>query len=678
MKNMLRSLIILLYAHYGLAIPLNCPYKDVDFSHTTSIMYLFDYPQKLDPIHSYDSERIKIISQMYEPLYTIAYDVSPTKIVPLVAKAMPKIDYLDGQMQPTLIANAQYSTYTISLKKGIYYQPSKKLCEIHHIKDCQHYRREVHAEDYLYQIKRIAQVDSHSPYASILAKYIYGFKEYQNKTEGKTSTWHDLRSDQIPGVKAIDAYTLQITIKGVYQQWLYWLAQYFISPMPWEIDLYAHEQSKGFNWLSESIGSGPYMLNNQLNSKKIELVKNPYYREEYYLFSNGRKRLPIIDKFIFYIEEEHIPRWNKFLQGYFDYSSLPSESFQNNIQVKPNGEFTLSDNLINHHIKLLIEQSAFLSGIVFNFLDPTVGGYDLKHQKLRQAISLAYDFDEFRTIFRAGRGITAHGPIPPSVYPDMERKIGFNHVLFNKINEQNIKKNLNEAKKLLSEAGFPDGINPKTGRPLVINFDQISKGLPEEKAYFIWFKKQIAKLGIELNLRENDTNRYNHKMLAGDFQLVFTAWGADYPDVESFLILFYGPNQMAELGGPNFANFHDVKYDKLYEKFITLPDSIERDQIIKQMINILREQAVWVWGTHGQTFYLLNDWMKATDFQTYVAGTLKYYQILSAKRFQQWAQWNRIHYLPMIYFIIFILAMFIPFLLENRKIRHRKAKRTDF
>jgi len=591
---------------------------------------------------------------------------------------MPKIEYMDAAMKPVSVFEAKFSVYTISLKKGIYYQPSQILCDVHGIRDCQHYHREVQAEDYAYQIKRIAQVAAHSPYASILAKYIVGFKEYQNTPKVQQLDWHDLRSEQISGVKVINPYTIQIIIKDVYQQWLYWLAQYFISPMPWEIDDYDRQHGKHFNWLAESIGSGPYMLTGQMNSKKIELVKNPNYREEYYTFSNGRFRLPIIDKFIFYVEEEHIPRWNKFLQGYFDYSSLPSESFQNNIQVKPNGQFTLSDSLKKHHVKLLIEPSAFLSGIVFNFLDPIVGGYDIKQQKLRRAISLAYDFDEFRTIFRAGRGITAYGPIPPSVYSNMMKKIGYNHFLYTKINDRLIKKNLDEAKKLLAEAGFPKGINPRTGRALVLNFDQISKGLPEEKAYFIWFKKQIAKLGIELNFRENDTNRHNNKMLGADFQLIFNSWGADYPDVESFLILFYGPNQKAQFGGPNYANFHDSRYDRLYETFITLEDGRERDEVIKQMMNILWQQSVWVWGTHGQTFYLLNNWIKATDFQTYVAGTLKYYQILSNKRFQQWSQWNQIHYLPMLYFIIFIIILFIPFVLENIKIRHRKAKRTHF
>jgi ABC-type transport system substrate-binding protein len=675
---MFKCLIIIMYSQHLLAIPLNCPYKDVDFSKTTSFMYLSNYPEKLDPIDSYDAERIKIISQIYEPLYTVAYDVSPTKIVPLVAKEMPKVEYLDSRMQPVSVENASYSVYTISLKTGIYYQPSQILCDVHRIKNCSQYQREVQAEDYAYQIKRIAQVDAHSPFASILAKYIVGFKEYQNTPQVQQSGWHDIRSEQISGVKVIDSYTMQITIKHVYQQWLYWLAQYFITPMPWEIDVYDHQHVNQFNWLAESIGSGPYMLNHQMNSKKIELVKNPNFREEYYSFTNGRFRLPMIDKFVFYVEEELIPRWNKFLQGYFDYSSLPSESFQNNIQVQPNGQFTLSDSLKRHHIKLLIEPSAFLSGIVFNFLDPIVGGYDLKQQKLRRAISLAYDFDEFRTIFRAGRGITADGPIPPSVYPDMEKKIGYNHFLYNRIQDRLIKKNLEEAKKLLAEAGYPNGINPKTGRPLVLNFDQISKGLPEEKAYFIWFKKQIAKLGIELNFREDDTNRYNNKLLAADFQLIYNSWGADYPDVESFLILFYGPNHMAQLGGPNKANFHDSQYDLLYEKFITLEDGSERDDVIKQMMNILWQQSVWVWGTHGQTFYLLNDWIKATDFQTYVAGTLKYYQIFSNKRFQQWSKWNQVHYLPMLYFIILMMIIFIPFLLENKKIKHRKAKRTHF
>ena len=661
---------------YG-SVPFNCPYKDYSSKETNSYQFLSAYPENLDPILNYDFERNFLISQIYEPLYTIEYKSKPYRIVPNIAKKMPKIEYFDAKNQQIKLEDnipIAYTIYTIPLRSQIFYQPHPGFCRVLGIKNCDTFKREVKAEDYAYQIKRIAQIDSHSPFASILSKFILGFKTYQKTQRVVNTNWKNLTSDKIFGISVLDDYTLQIITKGYSNQWLYWLTMNFLSPLPWEIDKYQHVFSKDKRMLAYSIGSGPYMLFDNLSNQKIELQKNPNYRDEYFQFSDGLRKIPVVDKFFFIVEKENIPRWNKFLQGYFDLSTIPSESFQNTIQVNKYGKIHISPEFKEKNIHLDIQQSSYVSGIVFNFLDPVVGGYSVKSRKFRQAISLAFDFDEYRTIFRSGRGEIAHDPIPPAILPDKDQKIGFNDVLY----KNHVKKSLAVAKRLLAEAGFPKGINPKTHKPLILTIDQVSQGLPEEKALFSWFRKQVGKLGIQLYVRENDINRFNKRLLNANFQMTFFIWSADFPNLENFLMLFYGPNHNVKTGGPNRANFNHKEYNRLYRELEIIPDGERRDFILRKMIQILQIQAVWVWANYGEAFYMLHDWTKAPFLQDFSSGILKFYRIDTEKRMKAWNQWNKVSIYPIVFSIVILFCIFLPFWLERRKMRKAEARRSPF
>ena len=94
----------------------------------------------------------------------------------------------------------------------------------------------------------------------------------------------------------------------------------------------------------------------------------------------------------------------------------------------------------------------------------------------------------------------------------------------------------------MAAAGYPNGINPKTGKPLVLNFSATSNGGPDQRAQFDWLRKQFAKLGISLHVETTQYSRFQDKIRTGDIQLFFFGWSADYPDPENFLFLFYGAN----------------------------------------------------------------------------------------------------------------------------------------
>ena len=101
---------------------------------------------------------------------------------------------------------------------------------------------------------------------------------------------------------------------------------------------------------------------------------------------------------------------------------------------------------------------------------------------------------------------------------------------------------IDEAKKLLAEAGYPDGRDAKTGKPLVVNFDYQQSATPGVKALLDWYTKQFAKIGVQLEVRATDYNRFQDKVNKGSIQIIFWGWLADYPDAENFLFLLFGPN----------------------------------------------------------------------------------------------------------------------------------------
>jgi ABC-type transport system substrate-binding protein len=102
--------------------------------------------------------------------------------------------------------------------------------------------RELTAEDYVYQIKRLAHPRLHSPVLELMGDYIIGLKDLHallvagEKASKEKPGWIDLRSYPMSGVEVVDRYTYRVRIKGAYPQFPYWLAMPFFAPVPFEAD----------------------------------------------------------------------------------------------------------------------------------------------------------------------------------------------------------------------------------------------------------------------------------------------------------------------------------------------------------------------------------------------------------------------------------------------------------
>ena len=271
----------------------------------------------------------------------------------------------------------------------------------------------------------------------------------------------------------------------------------------------------------------------------------------------------------------------------------------------------------------------------------------------------ATDYEEYISIFLNGRGVAGQGPIAPGIFGYKEGENGINREVYNWRNGRLQRRPLEDARRLLAEAGYADGIDPSTGQPLILYLDTTGSG-PESKAVLAWWRKQFDKLNIQLVIRNTDYNRFRGKMSKGTAQMYQWGWNADYPDPENFLFLLYGPNGKVETQGENASNYKNPEYDRLFEQMKDMPNGPERQRIIDQMVDILRHDSPWLWGFYPKSFSLYHSWYYNSKPNSMAHNTLMYRRIDPVLRQQKQHEWNQPVVWPLVTLLLLLLLSMIP------------------
>jgi len=688
----------------------NDPYPSADRGRNILYTAFTERPKHLDPVQSYSEDEITFTAQIYEPPLQYHYLKRPYELMPGTVREVPQPRYLDAQGRPlpddASAAKIAFTDYVIRIKPGIRYQPHPAFAE--QPADISKYysladfpnrgTRELTADDYVYEIKRLAHPRLHSPILGLMEEYIVGLKELaaalqqQQKSAlvtrpegsppgGRQQEWLDLRQHALSGVEVIDRHSYRIRIKGKYPQFLYWLAMPFFAAVPWEVDRFHSqpgmaERNLTLDWYP--IGTGPYMLTENNPNARMVLEKNPNFRGETYpcageagdreggMLKDCGQTLPFIDKIVFTREKEQIPYWNKFLQGYYDASGISSDSFDQAVQVASSGDIALTDGMRAQGITLTTSVATSTMYMGFNMLDPMVGGGSEAARKLRQAIAIAIDQEEFISIFQNGRGQAAQSPIPPGIFGYRPGPEGMNPETYEWVNDKPRRKGIAVAKKLLAEAGWPNGRNAKTGEPLVINLDTTATGVGA-KSRIDWLNKQFQKIDVQLVVRSTDYNRFQEKVRKGAVQLFYFGWNADYPDPENFLFLLYGPQGKVKHTGENASNYANPEFDRLFEQMRAMENSPQRQIIIDKMLAILHHDAPWIWGFHPKDYTLRHAWLSNRKPSKVGHNTLKYQRIAAAERSRLRAEWNTPARWPLLLLGLLLVAIALPAALAHRR-----------
>lgn len=574
---------------------------------------LGDDPRSLDPQFSYDTLGHAIIAQLYESLLQYSpFKTDPYELEPCLADGMPqRIKNADGT-----------ETYEIRLKRGVFFHDDPCFPEGR--------GRELTAADFVYTFQRIADPAVECPVLSTLQEFIAGLAPAYE--EARKNGKFDY-SKPTGALTVVDDHTIRLNLLKAYPQIQYWLAMPFTAPVPREAVEYYNGKNGREQFKFHPVGTGPYRLAEWARSRLIRFARNERYNatrfpeggwpkeDEARLRPLAGSALPRIDEIQFAIIREAIPAWLLFRQGYLDASGVSKDVFNSVITA---GQ-TLSEEFRARGVRLFrdVEPGTFYSQ--FNLDDPTIG----KNLLLRQALSTVYDQDRANQIFGNGVDIKAEQLLPPGV-------VGYQPDLKNPFRTGNVSK----ARELLAQAGYPQGIDPKTGDPLQLTLDVVT-GNAESRQRAEFDQMQIQQLGLRCKIEENTWSRFQEKQLRGLFQMnTGSGWNADYPDPENFFFLFYSKNIPPQ--GSNYVRFSNPEFDRLFEQMATMDNGPERLAIIHRMTAILIEQCPVIFTFHPVTFRLNQPWLPRIFQNAMLAtgGGLKYSVLDAELRAQKTREWN--------------------------------------
>lgn len=674
-------------------------------------------PRHLDPTASYWSNDTTFTYQIYEPPYGYHYLKRPYVLVPKSAAEVARPRYLDKNGQPlpddAPADQVAESVYDVPIKKGVLFQPHPAfakdeqgkyryhtdheqkpgwLGDIHSPVEFPHSgTRELVAEDFVYALRRHATTRVTTPIFGTFAEFIIGLKEYGElikKEDAKLrqgldpsnldKPFLDFRKWPMAGASAPEKHLLRVRIKGKYPQWGYWMQMTFTAPIPWEADAFYAQPGmaqRGMTLDRWPVGTGPFMMVEYLQDRRHVMKRNPNYRGEPYpceggpgdkengLLADCGKKTPFIDTIVATVEREGVSMKGKFRQGFYDLEVFERTDTGKDYVVDMNDSEKVRDEYKKKGFRLDTFSDVNSYFIAFNMLDPVIGDGETPEQsarnrKLRQAISIAIDWEEYSKVFPKKAGDTAMSPLPPGIFGSREdQKDFFNPVTHRLVNGKVERRPIEDAKKLMVEAGYPNGRDARTGRPLVINYDFYAPATPERKPEIDWVVRQFAKVDIQLEVRATDNSQFQDKVRKGKYQVFWLGWNADYPDAENFLFLLYGPNGKTKFDGENTSNYANPEYDRLFQQMKSLDDGPEKQKLVDELVKIAQHDAPWTMGFFPHASAAVQHWVYNSKPAILIRDHGRYLRLDPAERAARQKEWNHPVWWPLLLLAAGVIAL---------------------
>lgn len=501
----------------GQAVPVPLPVPEAAAGVSTLRFPFAGSAPVLDPHRARNAESFQAASLIYDTLYmwVPATDKLPARVVPALAEGWPTVSE-DGL------------TLTIKLRKGVNFHNHACFGKTR--------TRELTARDVVDSLKRVA-VCGEEGMGWLMYTLVAGLDDYAETARGELD--YGANDTAVEGLKAADDLTVVIKTTRPYAILPTMLAHPGFSILPRE----AINGNAGA--LSErAIGTGPYRLNAFAENRLVVLRRVADYW--------GEK--PAYERVVF----SFVRYWEGFVNGLADgtYGQIqvyPRYYDQVVKDDKPAGE------LVNSGGEVLNVNEHGYYFMAFNMQDPTWGTRDADGRKLRRALSLAVD----RAAFMESVGWDAKWYAPQldilpagTLYADTAAQ-----------NEYG-KQDLDAAKKLLDETKFKGGVDPATGKPLVL--DLLSSDVDLYNAIVSTLRKALTSLGMRLTVRYVEGTRYRDLMLDADQQMFIGGWFLDYPDPVNFLQLFYSAHAGKQLEFSNNSRYANPDFDKAYDAYAGL------------------------------------------------------------------------------------------------------------
>lgn len=507
-----------------------------------------------DPAYSHDLYSAQVIQSIFESLYTYDYLARPVKLIPLTAEALPEVS-ADGK------------TYTIRLKKGIYFLPDPAF---------NGKPRELTMADYVYSFKRLLDPKLRSPNAWLLEGKIAGLDQLAKSAKASGRFDYDAA---VEGFELLDRYTLRIHLN----QPDFNLGQILAHQPAGAVAREVIEKYRDAQGLAPAnpVGTGPYKLAQWVRGSRTVLEANPAFRGLPWDFQASAepedqqiaaklqgKRMPQIGRIEISVMVEDQSRWLAFQNDEIDlfqlYGPLAPQALT---------EGKLKPEFVKKGVQLSRIVDPELSYYYWNMQDPVLGGLSKEKIALRRAIAMAYNVREEIRVVWNGEAVVLEYPIPPGVVghdPDYKSSIQYDPAAANA---------------LLDKFGYKkggDGFRTQPdGKPLEVRYSARADSLGQQQAE-MW-RKAYAALAIRMSSDMRPFPDLTKAEKQCKIQTRTSPWIADYPDGDNFMQLFYGPNIAQTNNGCNSI----PEYDALYLQSQKMPAGPERDLLYHKMARIL-------------------------------------------------------------------------------------------
>jgi len=641
----------------------NNPYPEADSGRRIFYTSFSEAPRTLDPAVAYTTSAHAITGAVYDTLLEYHYLRRPYSLIPGLAVAVPEPRPLQGGRV----------AYRFQLRPGLRF--ARDPC--FELSGPGRRSREVVAQDVAFELMRIADPAVNSPVIEPFS-HVEGFADFTQRLQarraadpafGERPVHEQYReAGPIEGVRVEGDHDLEIVLRIAYPQILYWFAMPFTTPLPWEAVEY-YDGNEGRDRLADHPGgTGPYWLALYDKQSRYVLEANPDWygvlHPEWHApgatypqegepgdAEAGRldpavvgRPLPFIERVEARREKESIPYFNKFMQGYYDASGIISESFD---KVIHEGGLSPEMKALGVSLEKSVEPAIYYLG--FNMDDPVVGAAGgARARGLRQAMSLAVDSEEFTRLFMNGRGVPAQSPLPPGIFGyDPDYRNPYRQV------------DLERARRLMREAGYPDGLDPATGKPLSLTFDTPDTSA-QGRLRYQFFTDSWRKLGIDVAIAATNYNQFQDKVRNGSYQIFMWGWVADYPDPENFLFLLWTEMTRSKSGGPNTANFSDPRFDELYLAMKSRENGPRRLAEIAEMNAILERERPWIELFHREEYTLYHEWLSYVKPTGMSYPTLKYRSVDPDLRARRRQEWNEPVLWPLYAALVLLVVVLVP------------------
>ena len=536
-----------------------------------------------DPAHAGDQATFLATGRIYEGVLQYAYGDRPYRVEPLLAAAMPEVSE-DGRV------------WRIRLREGICFADDPCFAATGGK------GRELVAGDVAYSLLRIADVKVGSGGYWAFRGKIAGLDEFREASRSEVPTDY---GREVEGLRVAGAHELEIRLTEPYPQLPWVLAMPYAFVVPREaVDFY------GAGFVNHPVGTGPYVLASARQNHRYEYVENPKWAE------TGRaeampgnapgddagKRLPLTKRIVDSVVGDPSTAWLMFLSGALDLVDVSRDQWDGIVTA----EKELRPELAARGIALSRSPQLHVSYTAFNMDDPVVGA----NKKLRQALSCAFDSGAWME-FQNGRMMKPTGPVPPGVagHLDVEPPHGFDP---------------ERARRLLAEAGYPEGKDPATGRRLKLTLELGAADNPETRQAAELMASFMERIGVVLEPSYNNWPAFLQKISRRQAQLFSLTWIGDYPDAQNFLQLFASENASP---GPNRANYRSEAFDRLYRQMIALPGSPEREALCRAAAAVVLEDCPWIFTAYPMAFSVRHARLRNYRRHDFPWGMEKYWRV---------------------------------------------------